>query len=149
MKHCNTLERFYIKAGYYKPLSFITSFKNLREIVIDTFFVFKELDFRHVTFSNLQILNIPYGTLSYESFMKFLEMNGNNLIELSISRLNRNSKPYIAQFCPNLKIFFTIFDDYELDTLKTMFDDCQHLESIKVWCGGTYLNEREMLEAVV
>src|ERR1044072_2175699 len=75
-------------------------------------------------------------------------MNGHSLIELSIARLNRNSKPYIAQFCPNLKIFFTILECYELYTLKTMFDGCQYLESIKVWCGDSYLNDIEMLKIV-
>ena len=35
------------------------------------------------------------------------------------------------------------------DTLKGIFNNCQHLESINVWCGGEFLIEKEALESVV
>jgi hypothetical protein len=33
--------------------------------------------------------------------------------------------------------------------LKKVFNGCQHLEIIKLWCGGLFLNEKEALETVV
>ena len=33
--------------------------------------------------------------------------------------------------------------------MKTIFNDCQFLESIKIWCDCGFTNEREMLETVV
>ena len=32
--------------------------------------------------------------------------------------------------------------------MKTIFNNCQYLESIQVWCTGNFLNEKEMLDVV-
>ncbi|RIA84601.1 hypothetical protein C1645_832026 [Glomus cerebriforme] len=34
-------------------------------------------------------------------------------------------------------------------TLKIIFNSCQYLESIKIWCGKRFLNEKEVLKTVV
>ena len=80
--------------------------------------------------------------------MKFLENNGKNLHELSMDNVNRSLKLSIAQFCPNLQKIFILFKDDEMDILKTIFNSCEYLESINVWCGNWYLNEKELLEGV-
>jgi hypothetical protein len=33
--------------------------------------------------------------------------------------------------------------------MKLVFNSCQYLESIKIWCGGKFLSEREALDIVV
>jgi len=78
-KHHNALKKLYIQFnGRNGTLSFITAFKNSQELVISThgINVFNEFEFQHVTFSNLQILKIPYGCLKGDVFTKFLENNG-------------------------------------------------------------------------
>ena len=55
----------------------------------------------------------------------------------------------IAKFCPNLRKLSTGFKNTELETLKLVFNGCQYLESIKIWCGGEYLSEKDALESVV
>ncbi len=146
-KHHDTLKKLYIQV-YYGPLSFITSFKNLQELVISTYKsnIFNE--FHHVTFSKLRVLKVSYGCLKDEFFTKFLENNGENLIELNVLNLDKNNRSSIVQFCPNLKKFFTPFRDDELNLLKTMFHGCPYLEGIIAWCGSCYLNEKKMLEAI-
>jgi len=37
----------------------------------------------------------------------------------------------------------------EIEALKVIFNSCQQLETIGVWCGEHYLNEVELLEVVV
>ena len=81
--------------------------------------------------------------------MKLLENNGKNLKELTLDDDNNLVKLSIAKFCPNLKKIFVIFKNGELDLLKTIFNNCQYLESIQVRCGNYFLNEKEMLEVVV
>src|SRR5205807_2691046 len=55
-----------------------------------------------------------------------------------------------AKFCPNLRILFTGLGVNEIETLKVIFNSCRYLESIKVWCcGGDYLNEKELFDALV
>ena len=48
----------------------------------------------------------------------------------------------------NEKNLYTIFKNDELETLKVIFNGCQQLESIKMLCGESYLNESELLEVV-
>jgi len=36
----------------------------------------------------------------------------------------------------------------ELDTLKNIFGSCQYLESIRIWCGKCYIEEREVLYVI-
>src|SRR5204863_5301269 len=40
------------------------------------------------------------------------------------------------------------FKGSELETLKTIFNSCQYLESIDIWCNGAFLSEKESLEMV-
>ena len=142
-KHYNTLKKLYIQVnGRNGSLSFITAFKNLQELVIATsrINIFHEIEFQNVIFSNLQVLNVPYGNLVDDVFTKFLENNGTNLVELNILNTGKIVKSSIAQLCPNLKKIFTLFSNYELDILKAIFNGFQYLESIVVWCGDDYLN---------
>ena len=44
--------------------------------------------------------------------------------------------------------FFTIFKEDELFFLEDIFNSCQSLETIKVWCGERYLNEIRLLKVV-
>ena len=55
----------------------------------------------------------------------------------------------IAKFCPNLRKLSVGFKGNELETLKMVFNSCQNLESIKIWCGGNFLSENEALEIFV
>ena len=48
----------------------------------------------------------------------------------------------IAKFCTNLRKLSTGFKNDELETLKTVFNACQYLESIKIWCGDEFLSEK-------
>ncbi len=36
-----------------------------------------------------------------------------------------------------------------METLKIVLSSCQYLESIKIWCGGEFLSEKEALEMIV
>jgi hypothetical protein len=54
----------------------------------------------------------------------------------------------IVKFCPNLRKCSIGYKNNELETLKNVLHNCQYLESIKVWCGGEYLSEKEALEMI-
>ncbi|GET00360.1 hypothetical protein GLOIN_2v1715049 [Rhizophagus clarus] len=41
------------------------------------------------------------------------------------------------------------FRKSELKSLKKILNSCEHLESIKIWCSGQYLSEKEAIGAVV
>jgi len=41
-----------------------------------------------------------------------------------------------------------MFSNNQLDKLIIIFINCQYLESIKIYCGKVYLNERKILETV-
>ncbi|RIA95183.1 hypothetical protein C1645_817029 [Glomus cerebriforme] len=151
-KHSNTLIKLKINGGENDgPLSFITTYKNLRELVLlfdynDAFEDFEELQF--VTFSQLQILKLSIGCPTVEILIKFFENNGKNLKEFCTCNCDDELNLAIAKFCPNLRSLFTLFLDDEIETLKTIFNNCQQLESIKVWCGSEYLNETDFLEVL-
>ncbi len=134
------------------PLSFIALFVNLQELVISNFYgeiSFKEFnELQHVAFSRLRIFKIPYESPGAEILMRFLENNGKTLNELNIDGINKSLKSSVAQFCPNLKKLSIILENDEMNILKTIFNNCQHLESIKIWCGDEFLDEKEMLEVV-
>ncbi|GET00408.1 hypothetical protein GLOIN_2v1715049 [Rhizophagus clarus] len=51
----------------------------------------------------------------------------------------------------NLEYFVTSFElkVIELEALKTIFSGCKNLESIKIWCGGKFLSEKDALETTV
>src|SRR5581483_1419430 len=51
----------------------------------------------------------------------------------------------------NLKNLSVGIKNNELETLKIIFNNCQYLESIHIWCGDfsiSFLNERVALEMV-
>ena len=128
-------------------------FINLQELVLllvseDSFDDFNQL--QHVTFSHLQVLKFQYESPSNELLIKFLENNGKNLKEFYVNYNTDDSLNLaIAKFCPNLRKLFTGFNDNELETLKTIFDSCQYLESIKIWCCDGYLNEKVIFDVLV
>ena len=69
---------------------------------------------------------------------------------------NKSNKKYmdkslnlsIIQFCSNLKKLLIIIKNNESEILQNIFNSCQHLESVTIWCGGFYIDEREMLNIV-
>ncbi|RIA91910.1 hypothetical protein C1645_875123 [Glomus cerebriforme] len=155
IKHSNTLTRLHLSSNNGNlPLLFVALFPNLQEIKFSFvssagyphFEDFNEL--QYVNFHKLQILNFPYQCPKLECMMKFLENNGKNLKEIYIAKSNNGLNLTIAKFCPNLKNLFTIFKNDELDILKIIFNSCQYLESIEIWCGNTYLSEKEVLETI-
>ena len=133
------------------PLSFITKFINLQEIII-SYYNYYESDFKalqYVTFSKLQILKFQCENPEHESLIKFLENNGRNLKEFYSKCCENSLKLAIAEFCPNLRKLFTGCRINELEALKKIFNNCQYLESIKIWCGADYyLSEKVLLEVV-
>ena len=99
--------------------------------------------------SNLRIFK--YLCILDESLIlkifKFLKYNGKNLIDLCIDDY-RSLNLAIIRCCPNLRNLVIILKKDETDILRNMFNDCSHLESIKVWCGNDYVNEEDILDIV-
>jgi hypothetical protein len=138
------------------PLSFVSSFTNLQEVIfsfpsdddIDDEFI-KDFDkLENSNFPRLQVLKIPFQCPKSEYLIKFLENNGKTLKKLFICELESVAIPSIANFCINLQNLFVIFNHNELHLLQIIFIKCQYLESIKIWCGEGYLTEKEVLEVV-
>ncbi|GBC02592.1 hypothetical protein RclHR1_00470022 [Rhizophagus clarus] len=156
-KHSNTITKLYLDSDNYKdnsPLSFVILFSNLQEIIF-SFSFFSGTDFedfkklQYFNFPNLQILKFLDQCPKPEYLMKFLENNGKSLKKLYITENNMALSLSIANFCPNIKSLFVIFNNGEINILQNIFISCQYLESIKVWCGYRYLTEKEVLETVV
>jgi hypothetical protein len=151
----NTLIKYELYGGrHYIPLSFITKFTNLQEIVLsfhiytynsNYFKYFEKL--KYITFTKLKILKFPFGHPSVEVLIKFLESNGKNLKEFHICCSDNSLCLAIAKFCPNLRKFFSM-ENNEIELLKKFFISCQYLESIEIWCGDNYLNDKKVLEVV-
>ena len=147
----NTLIKLDIDlGGFYLPLSFISKFTILQELILSFFYhieYFKDL--QHVTFPHLQILKFHYACPNHGYLTKFLENNGKNLTELYIYDYDMSSLNLaIAKFCPNLRSLCTISKNDEIETLKMVFYSCQHLESIEVRCDYDNLNESKILETI-
>ncbi|RIA99334.1 hypothetical protein C1645_870050 [Glomus cerebriforme] len=146
-KFSSSLIKLKIKESYI-PLSFISMFTNLQELIfsleLSGFDDFNQL--QYVTFSKLKSLKFLYAIPRVEMLIKFLEINGKNLKELYIGEYDATLNLVISKFCPNLKNLSSIFLEEELGTLKVILNNCQYLESINVWCGDGYLNEKEFLE---
>ncbi|RIA99338.1 hypothetical protein C1645_811577 [Glomus cerebriforme] len=145
-----TLIKLKIKE-YYIPLSFIALFVNLQELILS--FDFKDgLDdfnqLQYVTFPCLKVLKFLDECPKAEMLIKFLEINGKNLLELYVGSNDNSLNLAIAKFCPNLKILSSIFTNNESETLKLILNSCQYLEGINVWCGDEFLNEKELLEII-
>ncbi|CAB4377644.1 uncharacterized protein OCT59_003918 [Rhizophagus irregularis] len=137
---------------YYIPLSFISIFKNLQELVLsfdyrDSFYDFNML--QYITFSHLRVLKFLFAIPRVETLIKFLEINGKNLTEFHVGDHDNSLNLAVAKFCPSLKNLITLFEENELETLKIILNNCQYLESIRVWCGEGYLNDKEFLNVLV
>ncbi|RIA81352.1 hypothetical protein C1645_790608 [Glomus cerebriforme] len=129
----------------------MTKLSNLRELMLSfdsNHFIEDFKILQYVSFPQLQLLKFDYAYPRYELLMKFLETNGKNLKEFYIGNNDNPLNSAIAKFCPNLRSLFSIFRKDELETLKLLFNNCQYLESIEVWCGNEYLSEKKLFEYV-
>jgi hypothetical protein len=138
-------------------LSFINHFTDLQELQLTFYFSenFKDFEMLQYTiFSQLKILKLRDALPKCELLINFLENNGKNLKEIyfcdySMSYSDNSLNLAIAKFCPIIRKLSTGIKNNELETLKIIIDSCQYLESIKIWCGGSYLNEQQALETVM
>ncbi|CAB4387274.1 unnamed protein product [Rhizophagus irregularis] len=152
----NTLIKLNLYGKNSNSLSFISNFTNLQilQLSFQSSENFEDFDkLQHVILPKLQILKIQRAFPKCELLIKFLENNGKNLKEFYLSDIKGYSDNSlnlaIAKFCPNLKKLSTGIKNDELETLKIIFNNCQYLESIKIWCGSIFLSEKEALETVV
>ncbi|RIA86405.1 hypothetical protein C1645_829324 [Glomus cerebriforme] len=153
----NTLIKLNLILRNHISLLFIARFTNLQELNFCYSDDYDFIDFeklQNAIFPNLQILNIQGSCPNLKSLIKFLENNGNNLKECYIGDetyyIHEDSLNLtIAKFCPNLRKLSVWFQDNELETMKIIFNNCQYLESITVWCGYCILSDKEVLELVV
>ncbi|PKC66954.1 hypothetical protein RhiirA1_459021 [Rhizophagus irregularis] len=153
-----TLIKLVIYSNVYctPALSFIANFSNLQELKLsfDLKECFNDFDkLQYAIFSQLQVLKICNELPSDGSLIKFLENNGKNLKEIYIGENERCSgnslNLAISKFCPMLRKLSTGIKNNELESLKIIFNSCKYLESIKIWCGGEFLSEKQALEMVV
>ncbi|GBB87226.1 hypothetical protein RclHR1_13670007 [Rhizophagus clarus] len=155
--HTNTITKLHLYGDSGNlPFSFVSSFTNLQEFIFSFIDGINFEDFKilqYVNFSKLQTLKIPYQCPKPEYIMKFLENNGKNILKFHTDENDKALSLSVAKFCPNLKSLFIIFNNGELDILKTIFNNCQNLESIKVWCGKShfseYLSEKGLFETII
>ncbi|GBB84232.1 hypothetical protein RclHR1_10860002 [Rhizophagus clarus] len=153
----NNLMKLDLYGAYHSlSLSFIYNLLDLQELHLTFSFDecigdFKEL--QYVIFPQLQVLKIRESYPRNDLLTKFLEKNGKNLKEICIGEdtvcSDNSLNLSIARLCPNLKKISVGIKSSELETLKIIFNCCENLESIKIWCGKDYLNEKEALEAIV
>jgi hypothetical protein len=153
IKHSQTITKLQLYGDNDNlPFSFVSLFINLQVFIFSFtdgkyFEDFKKL--QYVNLSKLEILKIPYECPKSEYIMKFLENNGRNLKYIYINENNKDLNLSIASFCPKIRSLALTFNQYEIDILKTIFNSCKNLESIKIWYGyyqnGSYnnLNERK------
>ncbi|RIA85858.1 hypothetical protein C1645_830179 [Glomus cerebriforme] len=152
----NKISKLFFYTLQPKLLSFIIKFTNLQELelLLDYHKCFKDFEeLQYVIFPKLQILKIRSLSSKYKLLIKFLENNGKNLKECYIGnyrdKTDNSFNLAIAKFCPNLRKLSIGFKSSELETLKIVYNSCQYLESIKIWCGDRFLSENEALEAFV
>ncbi|PKY40230.1 hypothetical protein RhiirA4_453554 [Rhizophagus irregularis] len=131
-----------------EQLSFITTFTNLQELVLsfhhkDCFVGFNKL--QYITFSQLQILKFPYEYPEDDVLIKLLENSGKNLKEFYINSSSNLILLTVAEFCPNLKSLYALFNYDKIETLKAILNNCQQLESIETRYYFSLLSERELL----
>ena len=98
----------------------------------------------------MRILKFMYEVPKLELLNNFLEINGKTLREFYIGTdiISPNLISF-TKFCPNLRKLSIELENNKLETLKTIFNDCQFLESMIIWYYGEIMNEREMLEVAV
>ena len=77
-----------------------------------------------------------------------METNGKNLEKIHINGKSKNNDIHMAisNSCSGLKKY--LFYGKKLSILKTIFNRCQQLVSIEIWCEKRFLSEREALELV-
>ncbi|PKY24667.1 hypothetical protein RhiirB3_472111 [Rhizophagus irregularis] len=150
--HSNTLIK--LKLEYYQngPLSFITNFINLQELVL----TFRNRDYFHelsdklqnVILPQLQILKFLCAYPESDVIIKFLENNGKNLKEFYISCENSDDSINlaIAKFCQNLQLLSILFG--KIETLNLILKNCQQLESIGTRHDNDLLKEKDLLESL-
>ncbi|PKY40226.1 hypothetical protein RhiirA4_453550 [Rhizophagus irregularis] len=150
--HSNTLIK--LKLDYYQngPLSFITSFINLQELIL----TFRNRDYfhelsdnlQHVILPQLQILKFSCAYPESDILIKFLENNGKNLKEFYISCEGSNDSINlaVAKFCQNLNSLSILFD--RIETLNLILKNCQQLESIGTRHDNNLLNEKDLLNSL-
>ncbi|GBC06216.1 hypothetical protein RclHR1_00670008 [Rhizophagus clarus] len=152
----NTLIKLNLYGKNNISLSFIADLKNLQILQLsfqssENFEDFESL--QYVILPQLQILKIQRAFPKYDLLIKFLENNGKNLKVFYLGDIKGYSDNSlnlaIIKFCPNLKKLSTGIKNGELETLKLIFNSCQLLESIKIWCGSTFLSEKDAFETVV
>src|SRR6266498_293825 len=101
---------------------------------------------------HLQTLKFKRLCPKPEHFIKFLEINGENLKKIYLeNHVNINSLNLaIPKHCPNLKSLTTRFNNDEVETLKAILNGCQHLESMMVFNskGDRCLNGSKLLEVI-
>ncbi len=144
-KHHDTLTKLHIDKTY-ENISFFSSFRNLKELVIFSTYITDEL--QHMIFPNLQVFGFIDHSHSYyfsksnsKIFIKFLKNNGKTLTNLYIDGCtDKLLNLSIIHYCPNLKDLNILIEKNESDTLKSMLSGCQYLESIKIRCGGRFIN---------
>ncbi|GBC04910.1 hypothetical protein RclHR1_05940001 [Rhizophagus clarus] len=137
-------------------LSSIVNLTNLRVLQLKFAYGewFKNFEIlEYIVFSQLQILKIFSACPKSESLIKFLKNNGKNLKEIYICEDSGYSNNLlnlsISSFCPVLEKLSTGIKNNELDTLEIILDSCRYLKAIKIWCGDSYLKDKEALEAVM
>ena len=135
VKHSDSLIKLKIYGdGNCGPLSFIYKFTNLQELVIsfEALRYFDDFELQHASFPQLKVLKFPLASPTVEVLTKFLENHGKNLTEFHYG-FNSLFNLTIAKLCPNLKSLYTILGNNDAETLKVIFNSCQHLESFKFW----------------
>ncbi|RIA94918.1 hypothetical protein C1645_873159 [Glomus cerebriforme] len=103
-------------------------------------------ELRYFHFQHLKILKFEFGCPKYEVLIDFIKINGKNLSFLHINRYHNLLNLVIPKFCPNLRSLCTIL--IEKETLISILNGCQHLESIQVMCGHLYIKEEDMFEVI-
>jgi hypothetical protein len=132
------------------PLSFIAKFANLRDLVLSFSVHIQDFDLlRHVTFPRLRTLKVNHDHPTHGHLIKFLENNGQEFKRDLSSEHQQLIKLDHSQVLSQIETLCTIFLHGEMETLKVIFDHCQQLESVKVWCCKYYfLNEPDLLQLV-
>ncbi|GBC37298.2 hypothetical protein GLOIN_2v1876960 [Rhizophagus irregularis DAOM 181602=DAOM 197198] len=153
IKHSNTITKLLLKGkNDHKPLTFITNFINLKELIITFDYLnatlkdFKD-ELRYFHFQKLQNLKFSFGCPRSDILIDFIKINGKNLNYLYINRDDNLLNISIPKLCPNLKFLYTIFIDKK--SLIDILNGCQLLECIQVMCGRLHIKEKDMLEAIV
>jgi hypothetical protein len=150
IKHSHTITKLRLHSEYKLKFSFVSSLINLQEFIFSFGIFFVDFDkLQYFNFAKLEILKIPHQFHKTEDMIKLLENNGKNLKKLYISQNNKALSLSIANFCPKITSLYVMFDEGEIDILKTILIGCKYLESIKVWCGYHYLNEKEVLNTIL